>query len=118
MQVVPEPGANDAPVHETETVTLEPGQKATITMSPSTSGNLHYLPVVAISKHSLATYKIEVDGTLRFGEAGVPPTDPDDLDTTFLPALQLQRTLKMTVKDVRADGAPRRFIVQVIGWEA
>ncbi|MGB9987317.1 hypothetical protein [Salarchaeum japonicum] len=117
MDPVPKPDPSDAPVHETESVALEPGQKATITMSPSTSGNLHYIPTIAVSKYSGATYAVAVDGTSRFGPAAMPPTDPDNAQVTFLPCLQLRRELTVTVKDVRATGSEREYLVQVIGWE-
>lgn len=118
MTVVPEPSADDTPVHEAAAVGLEPGEKVTVTLSPSTSGSLHRIPIVAISKRSEATYEIEVDGTRRFGPVGLPPTDVDDLGVTFYPALRLRREMKITVRDVRETGNERRYLMHVIGWEA
>lgn len=119
MNVVPEPDGNDVSVHETASVDLEPGQKVEVVMQPDSQGSLHRIPIVAVTKHSDATYQIDIDGnTERFGPSPVPPTDIDDLAVTFLPALRLQNELRIIVRDVRSTGNPRQYVMQVIGWEA
>lgn len=117
MIPVPFPDEGDAPVHETAAVTLSPSQKATVTMTPETAGNLHYIPTVAASKLADSSYKVVVDGTTRFGPGPIPPTDVDDLDAVFLPALKLNRKLKIEIKDLRDSGGERRYMTQALGWE-
>lgn len=118
MIPVPFPDEGDAPVHETAAVTLSPGQKATVTMTPETAGNLHYIPTVAASKLADSSYKIVVDGAVRFGPGPIPPTDVDDLDAVFLPALRLNSEMKIEIKDLRSSGGERTFATQVVGWES
>ena len=119
MLFTPLPDDGAVPIHETAKVTVAPGEKATVTVTPDTSGSTHHVPVVAVSKLSGATYTVEVDETERFGpDSPVPPTDPDDLNPTFLRALELTREMKITIKDVRGSGNPRDYEVHVMGWEA
>lgn len=118
MIPIPFPDESDTPVHEAAKVSLEPGQKAIVTMSPETAGSQHRIPVVAISKHGRTNYRIKVDGSTRFGPSPIPPTDPDDMGTVFMPTLSLQREMKVQIKDVRSSGGARTFYVQTIGWDS
>jgi hypothetical protein len=115
---VPVPDQGDVPIHETAVVDVDPSTKTTITMSPSTSGNTHRLPVVAISRFTDVEYRITVDGTVRYGWSLIPPTTPGDLTVVFSPSLALDSELKIEIKDLRADGTTRRFEVHAIGHEA
>lgn len=118
MLYTPTPGENSVPLHETARVELEPGQKITVTLEPETAPNLHYIPVVAISKRAGAVYSVAVDETTRFGpNSPVPPTDPDDLEPTFLRCLEMNQEMEITIKDVRATGSRRPYQIHVLGWE-
>lgn len=116
--VVPQPTPDDPPVNKSTQVALNPGERATVTLTPETAGNTHRIPIVAISGQSAAHYTVSVDGNERYGPAGSPPTDPSDLSVTFVPALRLKRHLKVTIRDLRTSGGSRPFTVQVVGWEA
>lgn len=113
------PGDGAVPLHETARVELAPGQKITVSLEPETAPSRHYIPVVAVSKRPGATYTVTVDDTTRFGpNSPVPPTDPDDLEPTFLRCLEMHREMEITIKDVRETGNPRPYQMHVLGWEA
>lgn len=114
---LPDDGA--VPIHATERVTLGPQEKGEIVVEPDNQSSTHFVPVVAVSKRSNATYTVEVDETTRYGEnTHTPPTDPDDLTATFLRALEMEREIVITVRDVRTSGAERNFDAHILGWEA
>jgi hypothetical protein len=113
----PLPADDAVPVHATAKVDLQPGEKGVIEVKPENDGR-HQIPTVAISKYSGATYTIEVDGTKRFGpDAPTPPTDPDDLEATFVRCLELESTLTITVRDTRTTGNSREYEAHVVGYE-
>jgi len=118
MMPIPLPDEGDVPIQEAAQVALNPGEKVTVTMTPETSGSQHKVPIVAITKRKGSSYEIAVDGTNRFGPSPIPPTDIDDVDATFIPALDMQSKLETEIKDLRASGGERTYFVQVIGWEA
>ena len=114
----PLPDQGAVPIHETAKVDLRPGEKVKIRVQPDNQGATHWIPVVAISKRPGATYTVEADDTERFGpDSPVPPTDPDDLNATFLRALRMDRELVVTIKDVRETGNVREYELHVLGWE-
>jgi len=114
----PLPDESSIPIHEVAKVRLRPGEKAKVTVEPDSQGETHHIPAVAISKYSGATYGIEVDETERYGpHAPVPPTDPDDLEATFLRALRMTREMVVTIRDVRETGSARDYQIHVLGWE-
>ncbi len=118
MLYTPLPSDEAVPIHATAKVDLDPGQKGIIEVKPENQTSVHQVPVVAISKRSDATYTVEVDGTKRFGpDAPAPPTDPDDLQATFLRALEMENNITVTVRDTRTTGASREYEMHVIGYE-
>lgn len=115
----PLPQAGARPIHETARVLLGPQEKGTVTLEPEAQGQTHYVPIIAISKRADATYSVTVDEVERFGpNAPAPPTDPDNLQTTFLAPIELSREMQITVRDVRTTGTEREFEIHVVGWEA
>ena len=117
MLYTPLPGDGAVPIHATAQVTLSPGEKAVVEVTPENDG-VHHIPIVAASKEPDATYTVEVDNTQRFGpNSPIPPTDVDDLTVTFLRALEMESELKVTIRDVRATGSSRSFAVHVVGYE-
>lgn len=118
MIQIPLPDSGDVPVNNGTAVALNPGQKATITVKPETSGNLHRIPLVACDWFDNASYSVEVDGTNRYGPSPIPPTDVDAPSVTFVPGLRLNRKLVITIKDLRSTGDTRTYRTRVIGWEA
>ena len=77
------------------------------------------LPVLAISKHPDMVYTVKVDGQSDpvYGPARAPPTDPDNLEVTFMPAKTFKRKLTVTVENISSDSLSRRVMVKAIGWE-
>ena len=119
MLYTPLPDDGSVPIHATAQVTIGPGEKAEVSVTPDTAGSTHFVPAIAVSKLSGATYTVAVDGVDRFGpDSPVPPTDPDDMTATFLRALEMTRSVEITVKDVRGSGNPRDYEIHVLGWEA
>lgn len=118
MIPIPFPDEGDVPIQEAEQVDLGPGTKATISMAPETSGSQHKIPIIAVTKRKGTSYSIDVDGTNRYSPSPIPPTDIDDVDVTFIPALDLQSKLEIEIKDLRSSGGERTYYAQVIGWEA
>lgn len=119
MLYTPLPDDGAVPIHATDRVELEPGQKGKIIIEPDNQSSTHFVPVVAISKRQGVTYSVHVDDTERYGpNAHTPPTDPDDLEATFLRALEMEREIVVTIRDVRKAGSARHYDVHVLGWEA
>lgn len=110
------PGSPDGwiPVNKPEVVDLPAGSKATFRFEPDASGM--WVDVVAASKYKGLTYELIVDDDTRFGPAGIPPTDVDDLATTHNPRLEVERHLKMIVRNPSATD--RTVAVQIRGVEA
>ncbi|PSP38288.1 hypothetical protein BRC71_06335 [Halobacteriales archaeon QH_7_65_31] len=113
----PRPSSGAIPFNEVVTVQLNPGEQATVTFEPVQSVSRFQLPVVAISKFPQSSYEVRADGQQRFGPAGAPPTDPDDMAATFLPALEFSDELEVTVSNLAASSTARTYIVQPVGWE-
>lgn len=119
MLYTPLPSQDAVPIHATAKVDLDPGEKGVVEVTPENQTSTHQVPVVAISKRSQATYTVECDDTERFGpDAPAPPTDPDDLTPTFLRALKMERSIEITVRDVRTTGSERDYEAHVVGYEA
>lgn len=116
--LVPQPAPDDVGVHEVAAAYLAPGEKVTVTLKPETSGNLHRIFSVPMSRHANATYEVVIDGTTRFGPAPSPPTEVDDLGVTFVPTLRLQRSMELIIRDTRTTGNERPYLMHVLGWEA
>jgi hypothetical protein len=115
MKVVPEPTAEDTPVNEPATVRLQGGEKATVEFETVQSTSDLVLPIVAISKHPESVYTVESDGTRRYGPADIPPTDIDDLQVCFVPALRFESTLTVEISNLGSTA--RDYNIQPIGYE-
>ena len=103
------------PIHEATQVELESGEKATVTFEPEESGTTAKVPIVAIDRRQDSTYQIDADGTTRFEEAAIPPTDTNDLSRRFYPPLSFSTKLTVIIR----NASPNRqtYAVQVIGGE-
>jgi len=117
MDSIPAPAEDDRPLNQPETVTLDPGEKATVTYeAKQRTGGGFVLPILALSKHPESVYKATVDDSeLIYPESAVPPTDIDDKAITFAPAYSFSRTLTCEVTNL--SDARRRYTVQPIGFE-
>jgi hypothetical protein len=114
----PLPSDAAVPIHSVAKVDLQPGQKGVVAVTPENQTSTHQIPVVAISNYEGATYTVECDNTTRFGpDAPAPPTDPDDLEATFVRCLEMESELVVTIKDTRTTGASREYEMHVIGYE-
>lgn len=105
----------DDPFNVVETVTLDPSEKATVTFTPDNRVSDYFLPVVAVSKYDQSTYRVSTDSTAEFGEASLPPTDPDDTADTFRPPETFSESC--TVEITNLSGVTRAYNIQLIGWE-
>jgi hypothetical protein len=106
--------ADYAPVFDAVVETLDPGERMVVTSTPDGGETVH-VDCVAASKYQGLTYEIRADGRTRYGQAGVPPTDVDDLAQTFIPALEFDSKLRTIVRN--PSQKTRVVAVQVRGWE-
>ena len=116
-EVIPKPEPDAVGFNEVVVVTLSPGEQATVTFEPEQADATFVLPVVAISKFPESSYEVLTDSVNRFGPAPAPPTDPDDMTPTFVPALRFDSELKIKVANLASSSATRRYLIQPIGWE-
>lgn len=117
MMVLPFPDEESSTITEIESVSLSPGQRATVSFTPTRSSTKFMLGAVAISKRPNSSYTIKLDGTTHFGAEEVPPTDIDDVAAVWIPALPMQDELEVIVEDLRSTGDARTYHVQPIGYE-
>jgi hypothetical protein len=110
------PPADAVPFNEPVQVKLAPGEKATVTFEPQTSGTRFHLPTVGISKLPNSTYEVRADDTPTFGQAPVPPTDVDDFTETFRPPVEFSDSLTVVVRNVD-NSTTRTYTIQPVGWE-
>jgi hypothetical protein len=103
-----------APVFDAVVETLDPNERMVVTSTPD-GGETVRVDCVAASKYQGLTYEVRADGRDRYGQAGVPPTDVDDLSRTFVPALEFDSELKTIVRN--PSSTTRVVAVQVRGWE-
>jgi len=114
--VSPCPHPSDLPYNETETGTLDEGQKLVAEFTPEGATTQARLPIVAMSKYPGATYEVQIDDDTVYGPAAVPPTDVDDTDVTFLPAYAWNEKVRCVVRNV-SGGDQQDTTIQIIGWE-
>lgn len=114
--VVPCPDPADRPYNVTETQTLDEGEKMTATFEPEGATTDARLPIIAMTQFAGATYEVKIDDETRFGPASVPPTDPNDVAVTFIPAFRWNEKVEAIVRNV-SGGNGRQTTVQAIGWE-
>lgn len=113
---MPDPPDGARPVHAAEQVSVPANSRARITFTPEESGTVFGVPILAIAKRPLTTYEIEADGTTRFEQSAVPPTDVDDLSPCFFPAFEFRTDLTIIIRNT--DTVERKYAIQVVGWEA
>jgi len=111
----PEPSSQATRINEPATIELEAGERGTIAYEIENRTSELILPIVAISKYTDCIYEIRADGNARYGPAQIPPTDIDDLNVTFLPALRFADSLTVEVSNL--GSVPRTIHIQPIGWE-
>lgn len=116
MNPIPCPSADAVPFNEPEVARLDPGEKAVFTFQPTQQRATFFLVALGISKEPEMTYEAKADGNKFFGPSGAPPTDPDDLSTTFIPAREFSNELKVIARNV-SDSTTRRIICQPVGFE-
>lgn len=95
--------------------TIPGSSEGTFTFSPTQAGATFYLPVLAATKRDNTTYEVRLDGNNVFGPAAIPPTDLDDLATTFMPPQTFGQELLVIITNTSGSG--RTYTVQPIGWE-
>lgn len=115
MNLVPKPSAQDTPINEPATVRLQGGEKATVEFETVQSTSDLMVPILAISKQPQSVYTVESDGNRRYGPADIPPTDIDDLQVCFVPALRFESTLTVEISNLGSTA--RDYHIQPIGWE-
>lgn len=115
MQSVPEPTQADIPFNAPVKRRLQAGEKLIATFRPEQATTTFHAPIVAISKQPEMQYVVKADGKTRY-DAPVPPTDIDDLQVCFTPALSFNNELKVTVSNL-SDSVARDVTVQPVGWE-
>jgi len=52
-----------------------------------------------------------------FGPAPIPPTDIDDLQVTFTPALGFSQSMEVIVRNLSATTGERDYSIQPVGYE-
>ena len=106
------------PFNSPYTAVLSPGQKVTATFTPTMSCSTFYMPVCAISKFDNSAYSIRADGNVIYGEdAALPPTDVDDLSTTWWPPREWDTKLEVTAKRLSSATGDEVYHIQPVGWE-
>lgn len=111
-----DPPENAVPVHEATEVTVPAGSRAEVEFQAVQSGTTFAASTVAVSKFDSTTYEIEADGTTRYDQSAVPPTDPDNLVHTFTPPLEFTDTTTVIIRNVGSSS--RDYELHVVGWEA
>ena len=111
----PEPSPDAVGFNEPATVDLDAGEKGTVEYEPKQRVSELVLPIIAISKFAGCVYEVRSDGKSRYGPSEIPPTDIDDLQVCFLPALRF--TDNLTVEISNLGETARTIHVQPIGWE-
>jgi len=115
--LVPCPAPTARPVNEPATTTLSPGETAEVSITPSKRVTSVRFPTVAVSKAPYSIYELRVDNDEKYGPARIPPTDVDDLQTCFIPALKMTRELLVKITRTSSAGNDQTYHVQPVGWE-
>lgn len=116
MTVYPSPSAGDIPYNDPISRRLDGGQKLTVEFTPAQRVTEFVLPILAMSKHPESSYEVWLDGQRQYGPSPIPPTDIDDLGTTFYPAKRFAESMRVIVRNL-SDNTPRGYSIQPIGWE-
>jgi hypothetical protein len=115
MQVVPEPDTGDIPINEALTKEIPDGSKLIVTFTPEQRTTQFRLASLGISKHPQTTYEVRADGNNVYGPAPIPPTDVDDLVTTWIPTLAFSQKLQVVIRNVGEQA--RFYTLQPVGYE-
>jgi hypothetical protein len=111
----PEPTPGDVPINEPTGAEVAVGERVTFTFEQKNRVSELIIPIVAASKYAGCVYEIRADGRSRYGPAPIPPTDIDDLQVTFLPALRFED--RLTIEVTNLGSVAREINAQPIGWE-
>ena len=98
-----EPDETDKPFNEPVTNTLGPGQQVTVTFTATQRSGEFVVPALGISKHAAMTYEVRMDNETVYGPAEVPPTDIDDMGTTFYPPRRFSRTMEVRMTNLSSS---------------
>jgi len=115
--LIPEPDPDDRPFAETASVSLEGGEEVRLEYEPVSNDAMFRVGTVAVSKREDTEYVVRMDGEEVFGPAPVPPTDIDDLQVTFVPALGFEQSLEVVVRNLSATTGTRQYSIQPVGYE-
>ncbi|SEW10124.1 hypothetical protein [Halobacterium jilantaiense] len=115
--LIPAPSPDDRPFAETASVDLASGEEITLTYEPVSNDAMFRVGTVAISKRADTEYVLRMDDEVVFGPAPVPPTDVDDLQVTFTPALGFSHSMEVVVRNLSATTGDREYAIQPVGYE-
>jgi len=115
--LIPEPDTNDRPFAETASVSLASGEEVTLEYQPVSNDAMFRVGTVAVSKRADTEYVVRMDGEVVFGPAPIPPTDIDDLQVTFTPALGFSQSMEVIVRNLSATTGERDYSIQPVGYE-
>lgn len=113
--LVPQPTADAIPINEPASVELDPGERGTVTYDPEKRVSSLVVPIIAASKYRGCIYEVRADADTVYGPARIPPTDIDDLQVCFIPALRFSESLTVQVTNLAEQ--TRTVNIQPIGWE-
>ncbi|MDH5019031.1 hypothetical protein [Halobacterium rubrum] len=115
--LIPEPDPGDRPFAETASVSLAGGEEIRLEYQPTSNDAEFRVGTVAISKRADTEYVVRMDGETVFGPAPIPPTDIDDLQVTFIPALGFSQSMEVVVRNLSATTGDRDYAIQPVGYE-
>jgi hypothetical protein len=96
-------------------VSVGSNQRAEVEFYPNQSGTTFHLPIVAVTRAEKSTYQVDADGTVRYEQSPLPPSEPNHLEQAFMPPLEFGDSMKVTIRNV--DTASREYSIMVVGWE-
>jgi len=115
--LIPEPEPTDRPFAETASVSLASGEEVTLEYQPVSNDTMFRVGTVAVSKRADTEYVVRMDDEVVFGPAPIPPTDIDDLQVTFTPALGFSQSMEVIVRNLSATTGERDYSIQPVGYE-
>lgn len=107
--------SRDDAFNQVASVTLADGEAGEITFSPSDRTSQYFLRMLAASKKTGTTYRVDIDGVTVYDEAAIPPTDVDDAVDTFTPPETFEEDVSIRIANT--SGTTHTYRVQVAGWE-
>lgn len=106
----------DDPFNVGDAVTLDPGQRAEVTLTVEDRLSDYFLPVLAMSRHKTSSYEIRADGVTIYGPAPIPPADPQDNGEPFSPPETFEDEVTLVVENLDSSKT-RTYYLQAKGWE-